>query len=101
MIYQSLALAITALSSAHIPTAAAQPVYVAPGGVYVGGGPVYLIPAPLEGAPYGPAYGAAVVAGYGGYGEYEGYWAYGADGVRPVLRTGQDFGPFANMSRPE
>src|SRR5205823_14217877 len=34
----------------------AQSVYVAPGGVYVGSGPVYVIPAPNNGAP--PSYGA-------------------------------------------
>ena len=49
MNYRSLALAIAALSSAHITTAAAQSVYVAPGGVYIGGGPVYVIPAPSNG----------------------------------------------------
>src|SRR5262245_29502728 len=53
MNYRLLALAITALSSAHITTAAAQSVYVAPGGVYIGGGPVYVIPAPSNGnGPY-------------------------------------------------
>jgi hypothetical protein len=49
MNYRSLALAIAALSSAHITTASAQSVYVAPGGVYIGGGPVYVIPAPSNG----------------------------------------------------
>ena len=49
MNYRSLALAIAALSSAHITTAAAQSVYVAPGGVYIGSGPVYVIPAPSNG----------------------------------------------------
>jgi hypothetical protein len=49
MNFRSLALAIAALSSAHITTAAAQSVYVAPGGVYIGGGPVYVIPAPSNG----------------------------------------------------
>ena len=49
MNYRLLALAIAALSSAHITTAAAQSVYVAPGGVYIGGGPVYVIPAPSNG----------------------------------------------------
>jgi hypothetical protein len=49
MNYRSVALAIAALSSAHITTAAAQSVYVAPGGVYIGGGPVYVIPAPSNG----------------------------------------------------
>jgi hypothetical protein len=63
MNYRLLALAITALSSAHITTAAAQSVYVAPGGVYIGGGPVYVTPAPSNGngtyvAPtYGYGYG--------------------------------------------
>ena len=59
MKYRSLALAIAALSSAHITTAAAQSVYVAPGGVYIGGGPVYVIPAPSNGngTYVEPAYG--------------------------------------------
>ena len=60
MNYRSLALAIAALSSPQITPAAAQVVYVAPGGVYVGSGPVYVIPAPPNGAPpFGPTYGAA------------------------------------------
>ena len=49
MTFRPLALAIAALSSAHITAAAAQSVYVAPGGVYIGGGPVYVIPAPSNG----------------------------------------------------
>jgi hypothetical protein len=49
MNYRSLALAIAALSSSHITTADAQSVYVAPGGVYIGGGPVYVVPAPSSG----------------------------------------------------
>ena len=49
MNYRSLALAIAALSSSHITTAVAQSVYVAPGGVYIGGGPVYVVPAPSNG----------------------------------------------------
>jgi hypothetical protein len=63
MNYRLLALAIAALSSAHITTAAAQSVYVAPGGVYIGGGPVYVIPAPSNGngtyvePTYGYGYG--------------------------------------------
>ena len=63
MNYRSFALAIAALSSAHIATAAAQSVYVAPGGVYIGSGPVYVIPAPSNGngtyanPPYGYGYG--------------------------------------------
>ena len=40
----------------------AQSVYVAPGGVYIGAGPVYVIPAPNNGAtPY-----VAPTYGYGG-----------------------------------
>jgi hypothetical protein len=53
MNYRLLALAIAALSSAHITTAAAQSVYVAPGAVYIGGGPVYVNPAPSNGYGYG------------------------------------------------
>lgn len=49
MNYRSFALAIAVLSSTHIATAAGQSVYVAPGGVYIGGGPVYVIPAPSNG----------------------------------------------------
>jgi hypothetical protein len=51
------------LSSAHITTATAQSVYVAPGGVYIGGGPVYVTPAPSNGngtylePTYGYGYG--------------------------------------------
>ena len=66
MNYRSLALAIAALSAAHITTAAAQSVYVAPGGIYIGAGvgPVYVTPpAPTNGAA------AYVAPGYGyGYG---------------------------------
>jgi hypothetical protein len=51
MNYRSLALAIAALSSSHITTADAQSVYVAPGGVYIGGGPVYVVPAPSSRSP--------------------------------------------------
>jgi hypothetical protein len=64
MSYRPLALAITvaALSLMHIASAAAQSVYVAPGGVYVapGAGPVYVTPsAPINGAAayVGPGYG--------------------------------------------
>jgi hypothetical protein len=64
MRYRSLALAVAAFSSLHVASAAAQSVYVAPGGVYVGAGPVYVIPAPNNGAaPYVNGYGPpAVVA---------------------------------------
>src|SRR5258708_39870875 len=64
MSYRPLALgiAVAALSSMHIGSAAAQSVYVAPGGVYVapGAGPVYVTPsAPINGAAayVGPGYG--------------------------------------------
>jgi hypothetical protein len=78
---RSLAFAIAALSSAHITTAAAQSVYVAPGGVYIGGGPVYVTPAPSNGTYVEPTYGygvpGPVVAPYGlngnGYGYGNGY----------------------------
>ncbi len=53
MRYRSLALAVAAFSSLHVASADAQSVYVAPGGVYIGAGPVYVIPAPNNGAaPY-------------------------------------------------
>src|SRR6476660_5905161 len=58
----ALGIAVAALSSMHIGSAAAQSVYVAPGGVYVapGAGPVYVTPsAPINGAAayVGPGYG--------------------------------------------
>jgi hypothetical protein len=63
MIYRSLALAaaVGALSAMHIGSAAAQSVYVAPGGIYIGAGagPVYVTPpAPINGAAahVGPGY---------------------------------------------
>ena len=56
---RSLALAVAALTSLPVASAHAQSVYVAPGGVYIGGGPVYVTPAPNYGAaPYvAPSYG--------------------------------------------
>jgi len=60
MNYRILALAIGALSSAHITTAPAQSIYVAPGGVFIGGGPVYVNPAPSTYAE--PIYGYGVPA---------------------------------------
>jgi len=69
--FRSLALAIAALSSAHITTAAAQSVYVAPGGVYIGGGPVYVTPAPSNG------YGTYVEPTYG--------YGYGVPGPTPYV----------------
>jgi hypothetical protein len=41
-----LAIAIATLSSTHVMTASAQSLYAAPNGAYVGGGTVYVIPAP-------------------------------------------------------
>src|SRR5947209_12924010 len=98
MSYRSLALVVAAFSSIHVASADAQSVYVAPGGVYVGSGPVYVIPAPNNGAPpyvaptygyeYGPpavvAPGPAVVAPTTVYGPNGGYYgaplsAYGAE----------------------
>src|SRR5262249_4896419 len=58
MNFRLLALTIGALSSAHVTTAAAQSVYVAPGGVFIGGGPVYVVPAPSTYAE--PIYGYGV-----------------------------------------
>jgi hypothetical protein len=50
MKYRSLAFTVAAFSSLHVASADAQSVYVAPGGVYVGAGPVYVIPAATNGA---------------------------------------------------
>ena len=89
MSFRSLALAVAAFSSMQVASADAQPVYVAPGGVYVGGGPVYVIPAPNnELGPYAaPTYGyeygppavvtppPAVVAPTTVYGPNGGYYA--------------------------
>src|SRR5215470_2041778 len=89
MSYRSLALLAAAFSSMHVANAHAQSVYVAPGGVYVGGGPVYVIPAPNNGAgPYvAPTYGyeygpppvvtpaPPIVAPTTVYGPNEGYYA--------------------------
>jgi hypothetical protein len=57
--HRSLLLAIAACSSIHVVGADAQSVYVAPGAVYIGGGPVYVTPAPSHWpAPYAaPTYG--------------------------------------------
>src|ERR1043166_5588057 len=64
--HRSLVLAIAAIASICATSADAQSVYVAPGGVYIGGGPVYVTPAPAPyAAPtYGPPY-AAPTYGYG------------------------------------
>jgi len=69
--HRSLMLAVAAIASICATGANAQSVYVAPGGVYIGGGPVYVTPAPTPyAAPtYGPAPYAAPTYGYGhGYG---------------------------------
>ena len=96
MSYRSIALAVAAFSSMHIANANAQSVYVAPGGVYIGAGPVYVTPAPNNGPPpyaaptygyeYGPpALGApAMVAPTTVYRPNGGYYdvplsAYGAE----------------------
>ena len=73
MNYRLIALAISALSTAHITTANAQSVYVAPGGVYIGGGPVYVIPAPSNGN------GNYVEPIY----DYENGYGYGNGGLEP------------------
>lgn len=66
MSYRLLALAVAAFSSMHVASADAQSVYVAPGGVYIGGGPVYVIPAPNGPTPYAaPTYGYEYGYGYG------------------------------------
>jgi hypothetical protein len=90
MSYRSLALSVAALSSLCVSSADAQSVYVAPGGVYIGGGPVYVTPAPNNGpGPYlAPSYGYGygppavvappVVAPTAGYGPDAGYGYYGA-----------------------
>jgi hypothetical protein len=93
MSYRSLVLATAALSLVHVASAGAQSVYVAPGGVYVGSGPVYVIPAPNNGlnGDHAPAVVAPSAIGLnggvrlygtnggynGGYnGEYNGYNGY-------------------------
>ena len=59
MSVRSLAIAVATVSLMHIGNANAQSVYVAPGGVYIGGGPVYVIPAPnnAPAAYLAPPYG--------------------------------------------
>lgn len=57
MSIRSLAILVITFSSVSIPAAHAQTVYVAPGGVYVGAGPVYVTPAPnvpYVAPPYAP-----------------------------------------------
>jgi len=94
MSYRPLAVAaaLTTLSLMHITSAAAQSVYVAPGGIYIGAGagPVYVTPgASINGAaPYvqpGYGYGAAAYVDPG-YGYDYGYEA--AAYVRPNCDCG-------------
>src|SRR5215467_6560949 len=101
MNYRLLALAIAALSSAHITTAAAQSVYVAPGAVYIGGGPVYVVPAPSSGygnayysnAYYGNGYGYGYGNAYYGDGYYgDGYYGNGYYG-NAYYGNGYGYGP--------
>ena len=118
MSYRSVALAaaVAALSLMHIASAAAQSVYVAPGGVYIGAGagPVYVTPpAPINGAAayvepgYGYGTAAYVEPGYGygtaayvepdydyGYGEsayVEPSYGYGY-GLRPYVEPRYGYG---------
>src|SRR5262245_5560345 len=108
MSYRSLAFAVAAFSSMSVASAAAQSVYVAPGGVYIGAGPVYVTPAPNVPAPYvAPGYGygppavvapaPAVVAPSTVYGPNGGYYdaplsAYAAE--RPPAAI-----PYSNGTR--
>jgi hypothetical protein len=94
-----VAAAVTALSATHIANAAAQSVYVAPGGVYIGAGagPVYVTPAaPTNGAAayVGPGYGY----GYGAAAYVPGYdYGYGAASYAPGYDYG--YGAAANIDR--
>ena len=108
MSYRPLAVAaaVAALSSMHVASAAAQSVYVAPGGVYIGAGagPVYVTPtAPLNGPtgyvePYAQGYGTAayVEPGYDyGYGPGP-YVTTGYPdeyGPAPYVAPGYGYGP--------
>src|ERR1700730_9408093 len=108
MSYRSLALAaaVGALSAMHIGSAAAQSVYVAPGGIYIGAGagPVYVTPpAPINGAAayVGPGYGyghetAAYIEpdydyGDGPAGYVEPSYGYGY-GPRPYVEPSYGYG---------
>jgi hypothetical protein len=95
MSYRSFAIgaAVAALSAMHIDSAAAQSVYVAPGGVYIGAGagPVYVTPTP-------PVNGAAAYVepgyGYGAAGYVESDYDYGdGSAVYVEPRYGYGYGP--------
>jgi hypothetical protein len=98
MSYRPLAIAaaVAALSSMHVASAAAQSVYVAPGGVYIGAGagPIYVTPsAPLNGStayvePYGEGYGTAAYVGPG----YD--YGYGPRGVAAGYGDQYGSGPY-------
>ncbi len=105
MSYRSLALAaaVGALSAMHIGSAAAQSVYVAPGGIYIGAGagPVYVTPpAPINGAAayVGPGYGNGYETGAYVEPDYDygdGPAVYVEPGPRPYVgpRYGYGYGP--------
>ena len=95
-----LAAATAALSSMHVASAAAQPAYVAPGGIYVGGGPARV---------YGPAYGygygrgAYEAPGYDdGYGvsAHEGYGDECEPGPYGAPGYDHGYGPAPRYGRP-
>jgi hypothetical protein len=113
MSYRPLALAaVAAFSSIYIASAAAQSVYVAPGGVYVapGAGPVYVTPsAPINGAAgyvgpgYGHGYGTAAYVepiddyGYGPAAYVEPTYGYGYGSrtyIEPIYGYGYGPGPY-------
>jgi hypothetical protein len=99
MSYRSLAVtgAVAALSMMHIANAAAQSVYVAPGGIYVApGATVYVTPGvPNNGAAAayvgpGPGYGGTVA-----YVEPDYDYGYGTVAyVEPSYRYGYGPGPY-------
>src|SRR5208337_4661109 len=108
MSYRTLAVAaaVTAFSSMHIASTAAQSVYVAPGGVYIGAGagPVYVTPAAptngtaaYGGSGYGYGYGTAAYVepsygyGYGTAAYVEPSYGYGY-GTAAYVEPGYGYG---------
>jgi hypothetical protein len=90
MCYRSpaLAAAVAAFSIMHIASAAAQSVYVAPGGIYIGAGagPVYVAPsAPINGA-------AAYVEPGHGYGPVAYVEPYYDNGYGPAAYVEPSYG---------